>query len=169
MLGNPYLVAQLPSLSFEAEEKDLPRREKFLELASEQLSKSDYDELRKADIGRYDAKGLKNPVLKEFAQFERALRADLAHYRRAQKEEFEYKPSVFPLSLVKDADPLEVEVRLMKFRWDFLTENEFGHHFDLGIVAIFYLKLQLLYRKASFVRERGWDAFSRICAGKEKA
>jgi hypothetical protein len=164
-----YFIAQLPMYAFEAEVKDLMSKETFFALAAENLSRGDVAQLSKVDIATYAQKGLRNPMMKAYARFERALREELAEVRRSRKGEFEYKPTLFPAALLKDGNPLEIETRLLKFRWDKIDEMEFGHHFDLDIIIAFYLKLQLLYRKASFVRERGWEAFTRICAGKEKA
>ena len=167
--GYQYLIAQLPMYAFDAEEKDLIRKDAFLELAAANLSKADFAELCKANVLNHAVKGLSNPTSRAYAEFEHAFREELAACRRAAMEEFEHKPSMFCPTLLKDADPLELEVRLLRFRWDKLSEMEFGHHFDLDTVVLFYLKLQLLYRKASFVRDRGWEAFTRICAAKENA
>jgi hypothetical protein len=167
--GYQYLIAQLPMYAFDAEEKDLIRKEAFLELAAANLSKADFAELCKANIANHAVKGLVNPSLRAYAEFEHMFREELAQCRRASMEEFEHKPALFNLSLIKDADPLELEVRLLRFRWEKLSEMEFGHHFDLDVVALFYLKLQLLYRKASFIPKMGWEAFTRICAAKENA
>jgi len=169
MAGHQYLIAQLPMYPFEAEEKDLVRKEVFLELAAANLSKAEFAELCRANIATHAQKDLRNPTMKAYARFERQLREELAQCRKAANCDCEHKPVLFPVAMLKDGNPLEIETRLLKFRWDRLSEMEFGHHFDLDVIILFYLKLQLLYRKASFLPGPGLDAFTRICAAKEKA
>jgi hypothetical protein len=66
------------------------------------------------------------------------------------------------MQLIKDGNPLDIELKLMKYRWDWLEEREFGHYSDLDFFILYYLKLQLLQRVASFKKELGEEAFEKL-------
>jgi hypothetical protein len=101
-------------------------------------------------------------LLKRIKRFEYEFRNDLALWRRARAEGEEYKPESFPPTLLRDGNPLEIEKRLLKHRWDFLDHLEQDHHFDFSFLIIYYLKLQILDKLALFDRERGMDRFRQL-------
>jgi hypothetical protein len=68
--------------------------------------------------------------------------------------------------LVKDGNPLDIELKLIKYRWDWLEEREFGHYSDLDFFLLYYLKLQLLQRVATFKQEVGQEAFEALIKSK---
>jgi hypothetical protein len=94
--------------------------------------------------------------------FENDLRTDIAAFREARRKDLEYKPSSFPLSAIKEGNPLDVELRFMEFRWQFLDEMEREHHFDFTNVVIYFLKLLLLQRYFSFEKEKGLQKFQML-------
>lgn len=156
-----YLVSQLPYLQFE-QEQPITRRY-FLEEARKWLNSDDYECLIQANINEFSPlENIPSPVLYNYRNFEYRLRKELALWRKAQKEGHEYKSIMFPSSLVKEGDPLEVEKNLLYFRWQFIEEQETGHHFDLDAVVAYFLKLQISERFFVFDKERGREKFKEL-------
>ncbi len=157
-----YLIAQLPMLFFE--KPALMGIEAFLEEAAKWLSRRDNQQLVKIqydDIFR-PSKGQRS--LRKVKTFESALRNDLALWRRSMKEGGDYKPSQTPPS-AREGNPLEVEKKLLRLRWDFITELEKDHHFDFDTVALYYLKLQILGRLFRFEKEKGRERYGQFIEG----
>ena len=50
---------------------------------------------------------------------------------------------------------------LLRHRWSLLDDFEVGHYFDIERLIIYYLKLQILWRKQQFNREDGTNVFER--------
>ena len=90
------------------------------------------------------------------------LVSDIAMWRKAQQRDQDYKPSSFPVSYVKEGNPLDIEIRFMEMRWIFIEEMERDQHFDLGILILYYLKLQILSRMFKFNKEEGLKKFQKL-------
>ena len=103
-----------------------------------------------------------HPVLKTFKTFEANLRTDIAEWRKAQKLKQDFKPESFPASVIKEGNPLEIEKRFMEMRWSFIEEMEREHNFDLGVLLLYYLKLQILRRLFTFNKEEGLKKFQKL-------
>jgi hypothetical protein len=101
-------------------------------------------------------------VWQSFQKFEYQLRSDVSAWRSSGENEGEVRPSGFPVSVLREGNPLETEKRLLKIRWDLLDEAEKSHHFDLGFLVIYYLKLQILQMLSRFDKEKGKDRFHRL-------
>ena len=155
-----YFSAQLPLLNLEQVE-DVPSKGFFLDEAEKWLTKKDLDILSSTDLNVFMLEK-KNSFLKKFCVFECDLRSELSKYRQSQKEDFEYKTNLFPMSFLKEGTPLETEKKLLQFRWAFLSENELGHYSDLEFLIVYYLKLQILWRLASFDKEKGEAEFKDV-------
>ncbi len=155
-----YFVAQLPLLFFDKE--PLLKIEYFLEEGEKWLSRRDLAILTKVDIN--DTTICKDDpiVLKDYKRSEKLLRIDLMEWRKAKKINQEYKTISFPVSTIKDGNPLQVEKNLMLLRWNFIEEKESDHHFDLDYIILYYLKLQLLRRIKSFDKEKGLEKFKQF-------
>lgn len=156
-----YFAAQLPLLSFQQKD-NVPTEEYFREEAKKWLSTQDLDILMSVDINDVSV-GKKFSTLNECNQFEYELRSELAKYRKSEHEDFEYKTNLFPMAYIKDGSPLEVELRLLKFRWDFYEEKQLGHYSDLVYLVLYFLKLQILWRIMSFKKEKGREKFLDTC------
>jgi hypothetical protein len=154
-----YLVAQLPGLQFERE--PLISGEVFLEEAGKWLGRSALETLRQVHLYDLSPEPTPSALYNRFKAFERDFRAELAGWRRALREETDLKLS-FPSSLVREGNPLEVERKLLKYRWDRLEEEERGHYFDLETLIVYHLKLQILARLAGYDGERGFRVFRTI-------
>lgn len=161
MAGYYYLGAQLPILFFERE--PLISLEDFVAEAGKWLDGTDLRALDAAALDETDPAPGRPVVLERVLEFERDLRGDIEAYRRSVKAGQDYKPVHFPASLVKEGNPLEVEKKLLRLRWDLLSELEVGHFFDIEFVLIYRLKLQILRRLFLFDKPRGVQAFQQLC------
>ena len=155
-----YTIAQLPLLFFDR----VPEisSESFLEEAEKWLSPRDFAVLSQADYAALQTIKRGPGVLKRYIEFERNFRTELVHWRRAQRDGQDYKPRSFPPSLVKEGNPLEVERKLLRYRWDIINELEWDHHFDLDFLVLYYIKLQILERLSLFDKEKGLELFQKI-------
>ncbi len=154
-----YFAAEMPSLKWGSEQ--LLSKEDFLEEAEKWMSPTDYLNLSGTLASNYEPKDIKG-IYSNYLVFENQLRTELAEYRKAAKEGYEYKFVHLPSQLIKDGNPLEIELKLMKYRWDWLEEREFGHYSDHDFFVLYYLKLQLLQRVAMFKTELGEQAFDEL-------
>jgi hypothetical protein len=155
-----YLVSQLPILFFD---RELPVSIKwFLQEAEKWLRVREYRFLLSVDINDFHIDDKGPSVWQEFKKFENLFRNDLVAWRRSLHTDMEYKPSTFPISMVKEGNPLDVEKKLLKYRWKVLEEMELDHHFDLGFLVLYYLKLQILRRLSLFDKESGMGVFQQI-------
>lgn len=152
-----YFIAELPYLYFGKEAAiTIPW---FLDEAQKWLEPRDYDQLGKIDYLNCESHPEDHPVVQAYKGFESNLRRDLAGWRTAQKAGQDYKPSTFPLALVREGNPLNVERNLLLWRWRFLESLELGHHFDFGFIVLYYLKLQLLQKFFTFNKEIGKEKY----------
>ena len=129
----------------------------FLMFAQEQLSRDDVEIIKRVKIIPYEDIDERFFVLKEWRDFDRALRNELAR-RRAQRKskdpdqyirgEYYPEPSIagFVQWVVEQDSPLEAEISLERKRWEKLDELVKGHYFDIDYLVIYALKLQILER-----------------------
>jgi hypothetical protein len=155
-----YFIAQLPTLFFR-KEPDITI-DRFMNEAEKWLDPNDFEILCSLDLQSVAINRGEPADLKKYKNFENDLRTDIAAFRGAQRKDLEYKPSSFPLSAIKEGNPLEVEIRFMEFRWQFLDEMEREHHFDFTNVVIYFLKLLLLQRYFTFEKEKGLQRFQML-------
>jgi len=156
-----YFVAQLPTLLFDRE--PLIEIETFLAEGEKWLGDRDYALLARVDMNQAVPESGDPGVLQRYKAFEFGLRNELALWRRTRGTDQEYRPSGFPLSAIREGTPLEVERRLLRWRWDYLDEEEREHHFDLEVLILYFLKLQILRRLFSFDKEQGLKTFQNLC------
>jgi hypothetical protein len=156
-----YLVAELPTLFFGKE--TTISIDKFLEEAHNWMDARDYQVLSQVDMNKSDPQKKINKVYDNFRLFENKIMTDIALWREAQKRDQEYKPANFPVSMIKEGSPLEIEIRFMEMQWQFIDEMEREHHFDLGFLILYYLKLQILQRYFTFNKEQGLKKFQKLC------
>ncbi len=170
-----YTVATLPMLSFESE--NMPTTEEFLDLCARRMSRKDYDLLSRARLLPDPQDMSRNPLLRTWYEREVGLRNELARQRAAQlnRDEHSYVrttpdgddlsgtlgvPEIAREALTQET-PLKAEMVLLRYRWSTLDELEVGHHFDVERLMVYYLKLQILWRKRQFNREDGENVFER--------
>jgi len=149
-----YLIASLPLLKFM--EPASITKDDFLSQAEKWLSREDFTLLNRAGIDNFLYKPKDTSFLKRWKEFEYSIRTELAFYRKAKKQDSEYKLEKDLRSIIQESsNPLEIEIKLLRIRWDFLDEQEIGHFFDLDFLTAYYLKLQISARLASFDKEKG--------------
>jgi hypothetical protein len=153
--------------------------ESFLDFLKGRCTGSDFALLLNASIVPPPEKRSKNSVLREWQDWEAALRNSLTLARApelgADPEEhlkgmeppggprtelYEVEPAV--QESMSGNNPKAVEESLDRKRWSKLDELENGHFFDIEKLIIYYLKLQLLERKNKFTRDRGKENFNEI-------
>lgn len=155
-----YLISQLPTLYFD--KPTFMTIESFLKEARKWLSRQDFKILSKIKFTdtELDKKGSR--LWKEYRTFEYRFRHEIARWRKAQGEERGYRPATFPANMLKEGNPLEIEKRLLFHRWELIEEKEKIHHFDLGYLILYYMKLQILQRLDLFDKEKGQNVFQGI-------
>ncbi len=162
-----FLVAALPLLLPETE--SFPAESDFLSFCREQLHPEDFQVLESVNLESTQAGADSHPVWSAWAARETALRNELA-VNRAQRlgldADKHLRPGRFFTGLdeiVKEAlqaaNPRQAEKTLDRARWKYLDELEPGHHFDLGRLIVYYLKLQLLEKSSRQSFEPGLKSF----------
>ena len=164
-----YIVASLPFLSFDTEKTI--ETDEYLDLCRRQASQKDYDLLQSASFEQLLYKNYTNRVLNTVSQWEKTLRNELA-VLRSQKMGIETQDAVSAENIpeAKEAAreafnqsyPLQGELTLMHSRWDLYEELEVNYFFEIEKLILYYLKLQLLERKALFQKEYGKEQFDQI-------
>lgn len=155
-----YVVAQLPMLSF-GKEPGLTI-DYFLDETGKWLSRKDYKILASVNMNDISISEKTHSILALYKHYEYRLRTDIARWRQAQKSDQDYKPESFPVSVLKEGNPLDIELKFMEMRWTFIDELERERHFDLGMLILYYLKLQLLQRYFTFNKEKGLNKFQKL-------
>jgi hypothetical protein len=152
-----YIVATLPFLSFSGTTET--GVERFLEFTRSMLPEKDYLVLQSV----YENAESAHPFVARAAAFRAEFAAELARYRAQAlgKDPNQYAKGSDPRvgekarQCVAMENPLEAEMAVMRFSWDFLDGLESGHFFDLERLVVHLLKLMLLERKNKLTEERG--------------
>ena len=164
-----YFAAQLPLLKFT--EKSYVDEEYFLTEAKKWLKDKDLLILSQVNINFFQPRNEDNKVLRDYKDFERALRQRIASFRTpegAALAKGKTSPELilgegFDLSLNENT-PLEIEVALLRLRWQFIENLEGGHSFDLEALILYFLKLQIQKRLLTFDKEKGTAVFDELSA-----
>ena len=156
-----YLISSLPYLDFD---KPLTiDREWFLDEAKKWLTDKDLKILKSIDMDNFSVLSSDTDIIKEQKAFEEALRKDLKEARIIRRDNLDEKPPKQIRDVFQKANPLEMEKALLKKRWDFIEEIDFGYHFDLNALIFYFLKLMILERLSSFNKEEGAHVFENSC------
>ncbi len=168
-----FLVASLPFLSYDGEHAAVP--EQFLASAREHLTPRDYVIVSSAGIDAPVELDTGSAVVMSWQRFERGLRnelvkvragtleSDAAAYVRTDEAGRDDTDRTGLADIAREAfgeeSPLSGENVLGRARWEFLSGLEVGHFFDLDILVIYYLKLQIVARRRQFNRDDGERIF----------
>lgn len=152
-----YIISQMPDLRFDSPASVDAGR--FLTEAEKWLSQKELHIIGGTRLFDREQTGHVPRVYREYRRFEAALRADIAAWREARVSGGDYKPALFPVTLVTEGNPLEIEKKLLKLRWDFLEEAMFGHHFDMGFLILYFLQLQILGKLAEYEQKTGLEIY----------
>ncbi len=156
-----YLISSLPYLEFK---QQMPiSRNGFLAEAQKWLKPSDLQYLERTNINDLNLSGKDLTVVREWKLFEFVLRENLAEVRMAKRSGIDKKVSALVKSIFEQKDPLAMETVLMKMRWDFLDEKQRLYFFDLNWLVVYFLKLQILERFTGFDKQKGIEAFDKLC------
>ncbi len=156
-----YLVSSLSSLQFsDAYSMD---KEDFLDQSQKWLSVKDLEALSKVDINFFDEDNRDPEVLRYWKEHERSLRLLLVNFRKARKESLDSKMPDELKEILSKKNPYIIERELLKLRWDFLDQLEYKYHFDINVLIIYFLKLQIKTRLNIFNKEKGMETFEKLC------
>ncbi len=154
-----YLVSSLPYLEFG--KPSLLTREEFLSESRKWLSPPDFFMLSRLDIDEFDLETKDSDLVKEWKSFDLEFRKELAGIRKERKKSLlEGKPAK---EILEEPDPLLLEIKIQKKRWEFLEEDEYKYHFDMNALILYFLKLQILEKLAIFEKEKGKEVFENLC------
>lgn len=163
-----FAVASLPHLTYNMDK--VPTIEQFLEICKENLKAKDIKLIKSATFNDLEQKKTNNRILDNWFIWERNLRNKLVLLRAKKKNETPGKyirknPELFIddkfiREAFDDDSPLNAEDILNQERWSYLDQIELGHYFDEIKLFIYYLKLQILWRKKSINKETGSREFN---------
>ena len=167
-----YTVSSLPMLMWDSDK--FMTESEFLYACESTVAEKDFETLKAALLIPVQGAAVTNPVLKSWYDWENALRSELVKLRAAKKgTDAEKYISDNPgeagvVEIAREAfnqnSPLDGEKILDQARWDYLDMLEAGHMFDIGKLIIYYLKLQLLNRRAVLNKDKGQQEYEKIYA-----
>jgi len=155
-----YLAAQLPFLKFN--ERTYLTRKGFLAEAKKWLSEGDFKLLSRLELSDFHPRPDDFGILLEYKNFEKALRQEIALTRGAMASA-EYRPRKILKPKLLEGSPLDVERKLLRFRWEFIEEKEADNYFNLEFLILYFLKLQILERLFTFDKDKGTAIFDKLC------
>ncbi len=158
-----YMISSLPSLLLH---KDPPFDIKtFLDMCKAQLKDSDFDILNSSTLFKDDINNENIDILKRWYNWDKGLRNELVRLRAKKlgikEEEFirgneaDIYHSKIALGVFQQDLPIKAENILNKERWKYLESLEFNHYFNIEILIVYFLKLQILYRISLFDEKKG--------------
>jgi len=156
-----YLVASLPYLKLE--EQPPLSKEAFFQECEKWLSNADMLALKKVDMDDFAVGPGDSHIIKQWKEFDYCLRKELAHLRKAKRDGSQERASQRAQAIMAEQTPLLMEKVVARKRWEFIDEIELGNHFDLNLLQLYYLKLQLAERVALFETEAGKNVFEHLC------
>jgi len=124
-----YVISQLPMLFFNR--GSVMTVESFLEEAGKWLSARDLKKLSMIDINDSSMEIVRPSAWLKYQQFEYQFQSELAVWRKSRSAGQEYKPSFFPISIVKEGNPLEIEQKLLAFRWNYIEAKIMPFHSNI--------------------------------------
>jgi len=142
--------------------------DKFISECEKWLSESDMKAL--SDVSLYGHK-IETPtidVLEAWRDFDVDLREQLAKNRLGEKEKADAKGSEAIKEILEEPNPLLMEQRIERTRWNFLEDKRGFHFFDLGSLVLYFLKLKIQERLSTFHKDEGEKFFYNICEVKHE-
>jgi hypothetical protein len=156
-----YLVASLPYLKFG--DKPPISKAKFLSECEKWLSEEDISVVISAHLWHRGIENAGIPVLREWDNFNEEKKRQIAHVRTARKSGTQAKIPDPLKEAMEEETPLLIEKALEKIRWDFLEEKSTKHMFDTNWLVLYFLRLQILERLATFDKDEGEIFFYKLC------
>ena len=165
-----YIISSLPFLSLN---EGLPiRKNDFLSVCKENLKTGDFEILRSIDFCEIENEKVSLDILRRFFSWEREVRNALVKLRAERLgldsidfirgDISDHSIGHFAEEAFNADSPLMAEEILNKARWKYLDELEFGHYFDIEILVIFFIKLQILERISLFDPVKGQEKLNAV-------
>lgn len=168
-----YIMPSLPFLRFDA---DPPLSySQLTELCTPWLGEKDLSQfqLARLDIENITVENVRKGTLQRWVLFENSLRNELVILRAQRtgiptegciRKDIPWDPSVVRLErdTLRDMSPLEAEVALLEVRWEFISDLETGHYFDLDALIIYALRIQILERLKRFDLAKGIEYLQKL-------
>lgn len=156
-----YLPTSLPYLVFE---RKMPISiSQFISECEKWLSKKDMRLIKNLDFNNIEIHPDDLPIIKEWKRFNTHLREELAKARYEKKTHAKEPVLTRLADIFTEKNPLLMEMRYEKIRWDFIEQKEFLYRFDLNWLILYLFKLQILQRLTIFNKEKGIENFERFC------
>ena len=167
-----YLISSLPMLSMDT--KPSISYQEFLSLCKEQLSSSDYNELTKAVFSSTEK--AHHPLMKRWERYIDDVLSILKEERgRKLGWHQDVKSSVNNPALRErihracySMNPLEGEKELLSIYFDFLNTSATSDPFDIEVLMVYALKIQIIERMDSFDTQKGREEFKRLFGNIQK-
>lgn len=157
-----YLVASLPYLRFDEAEVPIDKKT-FLDECSKWLSPGEMKILLSAGISYSEARAQDKFFVREWKTFNTHFMESLAAARAGGGANKTQVQSDLIKNILAEENPLLMEKRLEEARWNYLGDNEKYYFFDLNALIIYYLKVEILERLASFDKDKGEKFFYELC------
>lgn len=156
-----YLPASLPYLVFE---RKMPISvSDFISECEKWLSGKELRLIKNANFNNTEINPDDPGIVKEWKRFNRELREELAKARHEKKVHAKEPVVTRLMDIFSEKNPLLMEIKYEKIRWDFIEEREFLYRFDLNWLILYLFKLQILERLTTFNKEKGIENFERLC------
>ena len=156
-----YLIASLKYLKFG--DTAFPTELEFLSECEKWIEEKDLAIIKKADLD-YDSTKYNDPeTVKDWKEINSLLKSELAGIRKARKRDLHEKYLGSIAKIFEEQTPLLMEKAFERIRWNFLEEKESEHNFDLEAVILYYLKIRILARLATFNKEKGQETLRKLC------
>ncbi len=152
-----YLIASLAYLKFGGAPPIT--REDFLSECMKWLKLPEFKTLMSVDINDIDIAPDDPFIVREWKRFNRTLREGVGRIREVKRGVLHETPPTAFMDIFDEANPLFMERKFEKKRWDFIDEKEFGYHFDVNTLVLYFLKLQILERLTAFDKDKGKAVF----------
>jgi hypothetical protein len=152
--------------------------EEFLESCERLLTASDFQDIQLASLNADRPAETGIELLKRFQNAELGLRNELVKLRakklgieqdRYAREDVE-NPLLAAVAreILEQETPLKAEHFMNGALWTILEDLSVGHYFDIDYLTAYFLKLQILQRRASFQVEAGEQKLESILSGDKK-
>lgn len=159
-----YLISSLPYLIFDV--KKQIQIEDFLGESEKWLSKKDIKILKDTDSNNLLPGQEDTDIVKEWKRFNTNLREEIKIMRLAQKTHSKEILTENLKNIYEEKNPLLMEKRFEKTRWEFIEQREFLYNFDINALILYFLKLQILERINIFNKADGMKTFEELSEAK---
>ncbi len=156
-----YLVSSLPLLRFD-EKPDILKKE-FLAECGKWLSPPEFNILNTVDMDSSRIPFTNKQILIKWKSMDFSLREDLSKAREITQGASDERLPASMLSIFDKETPFLMEKELARKQWAMLDVLELGNYFDMNVLIIYFLKLQILERFADFNKDEGMRVFKDAC------